>query len=162
MRKALLLLLFLPLAAPAYDVNGVDLGGSEAQVKKTFPSVHCKPLEWKSNAAERRCDDARIAVGGIEAKATFYLKADAVQGYDLRFDTKDLERMKALLKKRWGAPLAEATDVVAQKGKEDRKIYKMRWEKGADVAILTAQIERKRATLEVGRGSFSNEISRVR
>ena len=51
-------LLSLSTAAAAYDVNGVRLGGREVDVKKAFPTAHCKPLEWKSNAADRRCDDA--------------------------------------------------------------------------------------------------------
>jgi len=155
-------LFFLSLPAFAYDANGVALGGHEIDVKKAFPGIHCKALEWKTNAADRRCDDARISFGGIDARITFYLKADAVQAFDVRFDSKDLERMKAQLRGRYGAPLAEATEVVARRDKEDRKIFKMRWEKGADRALLTAQLEKKRGTLEVSRGSFPDEVYRVK
>lgn len=157
-------LLAVSLPALAYDVNGVKLGGREGDVKKAFPSVRCKALEWKSDAADRRCDDARIALNGVAARITVFLKADAIQELDLRFDVKDLERVKATLKARWGAPLAEATDTIAGRGKDDkdRQVYKMRWEKGADRAILTAQLEKKRATLEITRGRFAEEIYRVR
>ena len=155
-------LLFLSLPAIAYDVNGVRLGGREVDVKKAFPSVHCKALEWKSNAADRRCDDARISLGGVLARITVFLKADVIQAYDLRFDVKELERVKAHLKARWGAPLAEATEVIARRDKEDRKVFKMRWEKGADRALLVAQLEKRNATLEVSRGTFPEEIYRVR
>ena len=159
---ALLVLTLLALPAFAYDVNGVRLGGREVDVKKAFPSVHCKALEWKSNAADRRCDDARISLGGVQARITVFLKADSIQAYDLRFDVKELERVKAHLKARWGAPLAEATEVIARRDRDDRKVFKMRWEKGADRALLTAQLEKKRASLEVSRGSFPTEIYRVR
>jgi hypothetical protein len=155
-------LLFLSLPAIAYDINGVRLGGREVEVKKAFPSAHCKPLEWKSNAADRRCDDARISLGGVQARITVFLKADVIQAYDLRFDISELERVKAHLKARWGAPLAEATEVIARRDKEDRKVFKMRWEKGADRALLVAQLEKKNATLEVSRGTFPEEIYRVR
>jgi len=155
-------LLFLSLPAIAYDINGVRLGGREVEVKKAFPSVHCKALEWKSDAADRRCDDARISLGGVQARITVFLRADAIQAYDLRFDVKELERVKAHLKARWGAPLAEATEVIARRDKEDRKVFKMRWEKGADRALLVAQLEKKNATLEVSRGRFPEEIYRVR
>ncbi len=155
-------LLFLSLPAIAYDINGVRLGGREVEVKKAFPSVHCKALEWKSDAADRRCDDARISLGGVQARITVFLKADSIQAYDLRFDVKELERVKAHLKARWGAPLAEATEVIARRDKEDRKVFKMRWEKGADRALLVAQLEKKNATLEVSRGRFPEEIYRVR
>jgi hypothetical protein len=162
MRKILALLLSLPCAVLAYDANGVRLGGGEEQVKKAFPGIHCKGLEWKSDAADRRCDDGRVSFGGIPGRITFYLKAGAIQAFDLRFDTRDLERMKTLLRGRYGAPLAEATEVISRKDKDDRKLYKMRWERGADHAVLSAQLERKRANLEVWRGNFSAEIYRVK
>ena len=162
MKKLILILLCLPAAAGAYEVNGVKLGGGEADVKKAFPSALCKPLEWKTNAADRRCDDGQISLGGIEGRITLYLKAGAVQGYGMRFDVRDLERVKAMLKQRWGAPMVEVTDVIAQKGKEDRKVLKMRWEKAPDVALLTAQLDKKRVNVDVSRGSFATEIDRVR
>jgi hypothetical protein len=130
MKRFLLGCLPLPLAAAAYDINGVGLGGKELDVKKTFPTAHCKALEWKSNAADRRCDDAKVSMDGIETRVTVYLKADVIQAFDLRFDIKDLERGKKSLQARWGAPLAEATDIFAQKNKPDRKVFKMRCGEG--------------------------------
>jgi hypothetical protein len=167
MKKFLLaVLMVLPLAFPlcasAYGIKGVALGGREAEVKKAFPSVNCKPLEWKSDAADRRCDDAQISLDGILMRITVYLKADVIQAFDLRIDMKDLERAKKALQAQWGAPLAEATETIARKDKPDRKVYKMRWEKGADRAIFTAQLEQKRISVEVSRGSFPEEIYRVR
>ncbi len=161
-RVLLLVALAAVHPALAYDANGVALGGGEPEVKKAFPSVHCKPLEWKTNAADRRCDDGRVSLGGVQAKITFYLKAGAIQAFDVRFDTKDLERLKAHLRSRYGAPLSEATETIARKDREDRQVFKMRWEKGADRAVLTAQLDRKRANLEVSRGSFADEVYRVR
>ncbi|MEW6687584.1 MAG: hypothetical protein AB1452_00705 [Pseudomonadota bacterium] len=163
MKRTFLLPLLLPLTALAYDVNGVGLGGKEADVRKAFPSAHCRPLEWRTDAAERRCDDARIPLGGVEAKVTFYLKADVIRAYDLRFAMKDLEKVKIFLRARWGAPLAEATEVIARRNsKDERKVFKMRWEKGVDHALLSAQLEKKRANVEVGRGNFFEEVYRVK
>ena len=162
-RAALLALALLPLASLAYEINGVRLGGSELEVKKAYPSAHCKALEWKTDAADRRCDDAMVSLGGVVAKITVFIKADVIRGYDLSFDIKELERVKAHLRSRWGAPLAEATEVIARGDKAERKVFKMRWEKGADRAILTAQLEKKkRATLEISRGAFPEEIYRVK
>jgi len=163
MRKMLFLLLCLPaFPALAYGLNGIRLGGREVEVRKAMPSANCKALEWKSDAADRRCDDARVSVGGIATRVTVFLKADAVQAYDIRFDVKELERMKSHLRSSWGDPFAEATEVISRPGKPDRKVFKMRWEKGAERAILTGQLEKKTATLEVSRGSFPVEIYRVR
>ncbi len=161
--KRILLLSYCLLAGPAiaYDLNGIAPGGKEIDAVKAMPSTRCKPLEWKSEAADRRCDDARVAVGGVETRITVFLKAGVIQAYDLRFDVKDLDRMKAHLKARWGAPLAEATEVIARRDAKDRQVFKMRWEKGAERAVLTAQLEKKRASLEVSRGNFPVEIYRV-
>ena len=161
-RAALLVMAFLPLAAFAYDINGIKLGGREIDVKKAMPSALCKALEWKSDAADRRCDDAKVAVGGVETRIAVFLKAGAVQAYDLRFDVKNLDKMKAHLRGNWGEPLAEATEVIARQGKPDRKVFKMRWEKGADRAVLVAQLEKKRGSLEVSRGNFPTEIYQIR
>ena len=167
MKKTIFLSLCLPLfclcsAALAYDLAGISLGGKEIDVKKAMPATNCKALEWKSDAADRRCDDARVPVAGIESRITVFLKAGVIQAYDARFDIKELERMKAHLKARWGAPLAEATDVISKRDTKDRMVFKMRWEKGDERAVLTAQLERKRATLEVSRGNFPVEIYRIR
>ena len=161
-RTCFLLLCLLAAPALAYEIAGIRLGGKEIDVKKAMPSALCKALEWKSDAADRRCDDAKVPLGGVEARIAVFFKAGAVQAYDIRFDVKDLERVKAHLRANWGAPLAEATEVIARQGKPDRKVFKMRWEKGADRAVLVAQLEKKRASLEVSRGNFPTEIYQVR
>ena len=164
MKKRLLAMLLCLLAFPAlaFELNGVALGGKEVDAKKAMPSALCKALEWKSDAANRRCDDSKVSVGGVETRITVFLKADAIQAYEVRFDIKELERMKSQLKKRWGEPLAEVIEVIARKDKPDRKVFKMRWEKGAERALLVAQLEKKRASLEVSRGNFPVEIYRVK
>ena len=163
MKKILLWsLCLLAFPALAYDLNGISLGGREIDARKAMPSANCKALEWKSDAADRRCDDSKISLGGVEARITVFLKADAIQAMDLRFDTKDLDRVKEALRSRWGAPLAEATETISRKDKPDRKVFKMRWERGAERAVLSAQLEKKRATLEISRGTFPEEIYRVR
>lgn len=164
MKRKLSAMLLCLLAFPAlgFELNGIALGGKELGAKKAMPSALCKALEWKSDAADRRCDDAKVSVGGVESRITVFLKADVIQAYELRFDIKELERIKVHLKKRWGEPLAEATEVIAKRDRPDRKIFKMRWEKGADRALLVAQLEKKRASLDVSRGSFPVEIYRVR
>ncbi|HTQ77571.1 MAG TPA: hypothetical protein VMI15_06075 [Burkholderiales bacterium] len=162
MRALIAVLLVVALPAWAFDANGVGLGAHELDVKKNFPGIRCKPLEWKTDAASRRCDDGQISFGGVAARITFYLKADAVQSFTARFDQKDLERVKEVLRARWGAPLSEATEVIARKDKPDRRIFKMRWEKAADKAVLTSQLDKKRVDLEVWRGDFAEEIYRVK
>lgn len=175
MRKiepAVLCLLFLsgPVLA-AYDANGVALGASEDDIKRRFPSIHCKALEWKSKAADRRCDDAKIAfAGGVQARITFYLSRNAIQAFDVRFDTREVERVAGFLKKQYGAPLAETRDTLERREKSDkdskdkkpRVIYRVRWEAGKDRAVLFSEAEKSRSSLLVSRGDFEEEIYRVR
>jgi len=162
-----LLLLSAGAGAAAYDANGVALGGKEEDVRKKFPSVRCQALEWKSKAADRRCDDARIAFAGVQARITFYLRRDAIQAFDVRFDTRDLERVTAFLKTQYGAPFAETRDTLQGKDKNDkdrkpRVIYKLRWEAGKDRAVLVSELDKSRSSLLVSRGDFEEEIYRVR
>jgi hypothetical protein len=168
MRKielAALCLLFASAPAfAAYDANGVALGGTEEDVKRKFPSVRCQPLEWKSRAADRRCDDAKIAfAGGVQARITFYLSRNAIQAFDVRFDTRELERVTAFLKKQYGAPLAETRDNLESKDKKStRVLYKVRGEAGKDRAVIVSELEKSRTSLLASRGDFEEEIYRVR
>jgi hypothetical protein len=160
----LLLVALALLAAPAwgYDANGVRLGATEAEVRKSFPAAHCRPLDWKSQAAERRCDDAQVVIAGARARVTFYLKADRVQAFDVRFDERDLKQVTEALRKRYGAPLAETRDTIERRGGETRSVTRIRWEKGEERAVLTSQEKRKRVDLNVWRGNFDEEIYRIR
>lgn len=163
--KIFLAALFLSIAFPAgaaYDANGVALGGSESDVKKNFPGIYCKPLEWSSRAADRRCDDAKISFGGVESRITFYLRKDVVQAFDVRFDTKDVERVTGVLKKRYGAPLSETKEAIQREGKPGAQIYKALWETGKDRAVLVVPLEKKRGQLTVSRGDWEEEIYKVR
>ncbi|MGH8746211.1 MAG: hypothetical protein ACREUK_06950 [Burkholderiales bacterium] len=164
MRIALFLALLFGAAraALAYDANGVALGAAEREVKETFPGAHCQPLEWKSAAADRRCDDARISVAGVRARITFYLKSDAVQAFDVRFSPDDRERVVRFLKSRYGDPASERTETFSRGDKPQRQVYKVRWQSGRDTALLSAQLDRRRAQLEVWRGNFMDDIYKVK
>ena len=161
---ALTPLLLLPALAAAspYDVRGIGLGAAERDIKRELPSANCKPLEWSSRAAERRCDDSRVAFGGIEVRITFYLKKDAVEAFDLRFDTKELERFVGFLKSRYGEPTSESHDNIERKGKKARQVRRVLWERDGQRAVLAAQLEKAHASLLVSRGAFEEEIYRVR
>ena len=153
-----LVLLYSGCVHAAYDANDVALGASEKAVLKQFPTAHCAPLQWKSKAAERRCDDSKIMLGGVPGRITFYLKRDRVEAFDVRVDTKDAERLAAFLKKRYGAPAEESRANLEARG----PIYKVEWKKGEERAVLTSQTEKRRASLTVWRGDFEDEIYRVR
>ena len=163
--KALVVLPLFSFAVPAWaalDLKEITIGANERDVKRQFPSVHCKALQWESKAADRRCDDSRVAFGGVEVQVTFYLKKDAVEAFDVRFDTKELERFVSFLKSRYGAPQSETRDTFERQGKKARQVYKALWEHGKERAVLTAQLEKRRASMLVSRGDFEEEIYRIR
>jgi hypothetical protein len=163
MKRALLVLLLAPgLAFGAFDANGVKLADNELAVKKAFPGIRCKPLEWKSDAADRRCDDAKVAFAGVEARITFYLRGDSIQGFDVRFDTAQIDAVSTYLKGRYGKPLSEGREKIIRKGKEEREVFKILWEQGADKAMLSSLSTGKRASLSVSRGNFDDAIYRVK
>ena len=145
---------FLALALPAlaaYDLNGVPLGASEKDIKEKFPYANCRVLEWPSRAADRRCDDSRIIFNGIDASVTFYLRKGVVEGFDVRFDHRDVGGIVKFLSTRYGAPVFEGPGpVMAQ------------WKKQAERATITSEKGRRRASLLVSRGTFEDEIYKVR
>ena len=161
MRVALAALLFASsLAHAAFDVNGIMLGAAEAEVRKKFPSANCKKLEWESRAADRRCDDSRVSFGGVEARVTFYLRRDKVEAFDLRFDSRELDRVVAFAKQRYGNPATEQRDTLGYK--KPRQVYKALWEGKGERAALVAQLDKQRGSLLVSRGTFEEEIYKVR
>jgi hypothetical protein len=164
MRAVLALgLLFAGCASAAYDANGVSLGASEKAVLQQFPSAYCKPLQWTSQAADRRCDDAKVVIGGVPSRITFYLKKDRVQAFDVRLESKDADQLAAFLKKRYGAPNGETRDKFETGDKRGPgELYKVHWEKGGERAVLTSLSEKRRAFFSVSRGDFEEEIYRVR
>ena len=148
----LFLLLVAGSAGAAYDLNDVGLGASEKDVKQHFPHANCRALEWPSRAADRRCDDSRITfAGGVEASVTFYLRRNVVEGFDVRFDHRDLEAVLKHLRARYGAPALEGSGpMLAQ------------WKEKAERAVVTSEQGRRRASLLVSRGTFEDEIYKVR
>jgi hypothetical protein len=157
----LVLLLGGAPAARAFDVDGVSLGDSEGAVTQAFPSAYCRALEWRSDAADRRCDDGKVTFAGVAARVTFYLKGDRVQAFDVRFDSRDRERIVAYLALRYGKPRSERVENISRPGKQDRRLYEARWEQGPEKALLSARPGRRYAQLEVSRGDFAERIYKV-
>jgi hypothetical protein len=155
---ALLGVFHLGTATATYDADGVLLGGNEKDIKKRYPSAHCKELEWKSKAADRRCDDAKVRFGGLEARITFYLRKGVVEAFDLRFATKDTDRLAKYLKARYGQPFSEEREAAAGKA---TAVHKILWEAKGERALLTSVPDKRRGSLFVTRGDFENEIYRV-
>jgi hypothetical protein len=145
---------FLAVALPAaagYDVNGVALGATEKDIREKFPYANCRALEWPSRAADRRCDDSRIIFAGVDASVTFYLRKGIVEGFDVRFDHRDAAGIVKSLTPRYGAPSFEGTGpVMAQ------------WKNKAERATISSEPGRRRASLLVSRGTFEDEIYKVR
>jgi hypothetical protein len=158
MKSPLALIAFALAALPAaasYDANGVPLGAHERQVKERYPSAYCKALEWSSLAADRRCDDSRADFAGIRARITFYLKNDAVQAFDVRFDGKQVKRLMPALREKYGKPDLEGED-------PERRFFRAEWKDKADRAVLVSDLQKRKASLLVSRGNFEEEIYRVR
>jgi len=155
------LVVLLSSPAQAFDAGGVALGDAEAAVMKAFPGARCQAMDWKTDAADRRCDAAPVSFGGIEARITFYLRRNAVQAFDVRFDDENLRAAVGYLKKRYGRPEFEGREVFRRRG-DAREVYKLRWSDRQDRAVLTSMAARRRVDLNVWRGDFDTEVYRIR
>jgi hypothetical protein len=140
-------------AAAALNVDGLVLGASEAAVQQRLPQAHCQPLQWPSRAADRRCDDSRATLGGVEVRITVYLKRGAVEAFDVRFDSREAARFEMLASERFAAPPLR---------KDGEKLHTLQWRAGAEQALLTTQDGQRRASLLAWRGDFYDEIYKVR
>jgi hypothetical protein len=139
--------------AAAAGIDGLSLGASERAVTQRLPNAHCQPLQWDSRAADRRCDDSRAMLGGLEVRITVYLKADAVEAFDVRFDSREAARVEKLATEHFGAkPLS----------KDQEKARTLHWLGGGERGLLSTQPGQRRASLLVWRGAFYDEIYRVR
>ncbi len=161
-RIAAAALLALSASAHGFDANGVALGAREADVRSVYPNAHCKELEWRSDAADRRCDDARMHYAGVAARITFYLKGGVVQAFDVRFDAGELERVVAFVKSAHGAPAREWRESIPQRDRAPRVVYHLRWAKGRDSLEITSRPGHSRAELVASRGDFAAEIYRIK
>lgn len=161
-RVALAVVLAAAAPALALQAIGVKLGADEESVRKALPNAYCKALEWKTEAADRRCDDARAQFAGMRARITVFLRSGVVQAMDLRLDARDLESIKQYLRRVYGTPRAEGIEVIPRGEKGERRVYKMRWESGEERAVLTAPENSQRAELSIWRGNFDSEIYRVK
>jgi uncharacterized protein YcfJ len=153
----LILVLAAGAAAAAYDANEVKLGATERDIKQRFPNAHCRELERPSRAADRRCDDSRITFAGVDASVTFYVKKNSVEGFDVRFDQRELDRVVKYLRDRYGEPYTEIG--LPYKPEAPAKVE---WQAKDEHARLTAEPNRRRASLLVWRGTFEQEIYKVR
>ena len=134
-------------------MDGLALGAGERAVKQRLPNAHCQPLQWQSRAADRRCDDSRAMLAGMEVRLTVYLRDDAVQAYDIRFDSRDAARMAKLATEHFAAkPVA----------RENEKTHTLHWRADGERGLLTTQPGERRASLLVWRGDFYDEIYKVR
>lgn len=150
---ALALVAAVPPALADFDANGVGLGAAEGELQRHFPNAHCQPLQWQSRAADRRCDDSRVQVAGIDGSITFYLKRGLVEAFDLRIDARALERLAKLLTERFAQRPAEKTG---------ERTHTFRWSAKGEQALLSNERGGRRATLLVWRGDFVDEIYKVR
>lgn len=156
MRPRVVLILAALLAHDALAASAIDglaLGAAERTVKQRLPNAHCQRLQWQSRAADRRCDDSRATLAGMEVRITVYLKDDAVQAFDVRFDSRDAARMEKL-----------ATEHFAAKPvvRENEKTHALHWRANGERGLLTTQPGERRASLLVWRGDFYEEIYKVR
>ena len=156
------LFLFSSPGFTAYDADGVPLGASEKDVRKRYPSAHCKALEWSSKAADRRCDDAKASFAGVDSRITIYLNKGVVEAFDVRFDTKFAQRIVNTLKGRYGSASSEERETADRQDRPARQTYKVLWENKDERAVLVSLSDKRRASLLVYRGAFEEEIYRVR
>ena len=96
-----------------------------------------------------------------EAVARELMEEAGIEAFDVRFEEKDLRAVLEHLRQRYGKPDTEGQEVFRRRG-DARTVYKVRWEKGQDRAVLSSIAGRRRVDLNVWRGNFDIEIYRFK
>jgi hypothetical protein len=152
---ALLLLCALPArgAEGSFDLKGVPLGATEADLVARFPGIQCR--ESAAATAERICSVLKDSYGGAEASLLFALIGGKVSNMSARFSSKDFAEVAAAMRERFGPPTSEVTDTVTNRAGAQFENETFTWKRGGEIATA----RRYSGTLDRASVTFISEAS---
>ena len=139
---ALLMLLLLcavaafPVGAAdgtGFDIKGVPLGATEADVVARFPSIQCR--DDPTAFSERTCTVLKETYGGAESSLHFSLIGGKVFNMRARFDSKDFAGVVGALKERFGPTTSDTSEPVTNRAGAKFENRTLTWNRGDALAI---------------------------
>ena len=152
---ALLLLGALPArgAEGGFDLKGVPLGATEADLVARFPGIQCR--ERTAATAERICSVPKESYGSAEAGLLFAVIGGKVSNMSARFNSKDFAEVVAAMRERFGPPTSEETETVTNRAGAQFENKTFTWKRGGEIATA----RRYAGTLDRASVTFLSEAS---
>ena len=131
---AFMLLCALPARAAeaGFDIKGVPLGATEADLIGRFPGIQCR--DSPGITAERMCSVLKDSYGGAEASLLFALIGGKVSNMSARFKSKDFAEVIGAMRERLGPPTSEKAETVTNRAGAKFENITFTWERGGEVA----------------------------
>jgi len=117
-------------AEGGFDLKGITLGASEADVTERFPSVKCR--DRVPATVERMCAVAKETYGEVGANLFFALNGGKVQTMSARFSSRDFASVIETMKERFGPPSSEETETVSNRMGAQFRNEIFTWKRGAE------------------------------
>lgn len=158
--KGLLFALALFVAGPAmaeYEIRGVGIGATQADVMAAHPDAMCR--EVNETIADSICS-YRSRYGGASALLIFRFLGDRVSGISAVFDSSEFEGVRQAMETRYGKGEASHSIVRNAMGATfDNHVYEWRSgdhilkieQRSPNLTTSTASLNSDAARMEVGR-----------
>jgi len=120
-------------AEGGFDLKGVTLGASEADVTGRFPSLKCRDRSVAE--VERMCAVAKDTYGGAEANLFFRLFDGKVSSMSVRYHSRDFASVLEAMKERFGLPSSEKTETLSDRKGAQYQNEVFTWKRGGEIAL---------------------------
>ncbi len=116
-----------------FDLKGVALGASEAEVTGRFPTVTCR--DRNAATVERMCVVLKDTYGGAEASLFFALIDGKVSNMSARFNPRDFANVAAAMKERFGSPFSEETETLSNRMGAQFQNQVLTWKRSGELVM---------------------------
>lgn len=154
--KGLIFALALFVAGPAmaeYEIRGVGIGATEAEVLAAHPEARCRKVT--EAIADSLCS-YRGRYGGVSALLLFRFLGDQVSGVSAVFDSSEFEGVRQAMEARYGK--GDASHSIASNAMGatfDNHAYE--WRSGDQ----TLKVEQRSPNLTTSTASLNSEAARL-
>lgn len=120
-------------ADSGFDLKGIALGASEADVTARFPTVTCR--DRGTATAERLCTVLKDSYSGAEAGLFFSLIGGKVSNMSARFNSRDFANVVAAMKERFGPPSSEEIETVSNRMGVQFQNQMLTWIRSGEIVV---------------------------
>lgn len=122
-------------AAPPFDLKGVHIGDSEADLKRAFPAATCSPPSRPVPVIDLTCSDSKNTLADVPARYFFALFEGRVTYASASFNGANFAEVSRAAETKYGQPDRTETKMLKLKGEEFPNTTRT-WERGDERVYL--------------------------